>query len=259
MDWVPPMPVLNELVGFATFAAMSLDDAVEDATKYCAVFAIVRLSRRGLSIIPRGVSRVSVAVLLVAAGLALYPTLDHVADRAGDIVGEQFQPQLRSWMHIRKDPHRSDEPPCDSIMDDIVEDTTKFICVAAHYHMGQMLGGSLRNSLAQMFITLDESPFKAGLRIAADSASAIVSIGTPTSRYGRCDEYADRLSDWAQTRWEWAQWCVRSSSHPVVIWRELFPLATPHSIFTPTPSLHNATLVSHLAGASLANHAEKVA
>ena len=197
----PPLPVLTELFAVAQFGATCLDDAVEDATKFCLVYAAVLFCRRWLVYnLPRPAQAVAAAAFV----LGNYPLIDRVADRAGDMA-DPAADAVRAWIGMA--PSGLDEPPDGlhgpdaDVVDDLVEDGFKLLCVSAHYHMGVLLGGSLRHALAQSFTSLDDSALRSALRASADAASAIVAIGTPFARYERCNEYGDTLGDLIQARW----------------------------------------------------------
>ena len=62
----PPLPVLTELFAVAQFGATCLDDAVEDATKFCLVYAAVLFCRRWLVYnLPRPAQAVAAAAFVL--------------------------------------------------------------------------------------------------------------------------------------------------------------------------------------------------
>ena len=130
-----------------------------------------------------------------------YLLIDRVADRAGDMA-DPAADAVRAWIGMA--PSGLDEPPeppDTDVVDDLVEDGFKLLCVSAHYRMGVLLGGSLRHALAQSFTSLDDTALRSPPRASADAASAIVAIGTPFARYERCNDYGDTLGDLLQARW----------------------------------------------------------
>ena len=194
----PPLPVVSELFAISQFGATCLDDAVEDVTKFVLVCAAVLFCRRWLVYnLPVPAQAVAAAALV----LGNYPLIDRFADRAGDMA-DPAADAVRAWIGMA--PSGLDEPPEPpdaDVIDDLVEDGFKLLCVSAHYRMGVLLGGSLRHALAQSFTSLDDSALRSALRASADAASAIVAIGTPFARYERCNDYGDTLGDLVQARW----------------------------------------------------------
>jgi len=77
------------------------------------------------------------------------------------------------------------------VIDDVVEDGFKLVCVRAHYAVGGLLGASLRRAILQ-------STALPVARHAASVAAEAVRFGTVAGRYCRCDEYGDRLGDTLQ-------------------------------------------------------------
>ena len=82
VDWVPPLPIISEFFYMIEFAASSLDDAVEDVSKFLAcwlVFSTVRAALRRVDI-----GDTSSLVAAFAALVAAYPHADVWADKLGD-------------------------------------------------------------------------------------------------------------------------------------------------------------------------------
>ena len=103
VDWVPPLPIISEFFYMIEFAASSLDDAVEDVSKFLAcwlVFSTVRAALRRV-----GIGDTSSLVAASAALVAAYPHADVWADKLGDraqVVLEYCDKQRSSPQHAKR-------------------------------------------------------------------------------------------------------------------------------------------------------------
>lgn len=85
-------------------------------------------------------------------------------------------------------------------VDDLVEDVFKLGCVASHYKMGALLGGTMRRALAGLTadVPMQDSPVFGAMNAAIGVAVEVVKYGTPAGRYAKCNSYGDELGDWVQ-------------------------------------------------------------
>jgi hypothetical protein len=83
------------------------------------------------------------------------------------------------------------------MIDDVIEDAFKSACVASHYTMGALLGGTMRRVIAGWVVNIHGSGARYTVA-AGNAASALVIVGTPAGRYSKCDKFGDRLGDLVQ-------------------------------------------------------------
>jgi len=191
---VPPLPLLQELVGLASFCTDHLDDFVEDSVKLLLLVAMFMLFKHFLR-------RMKAGGWLMHAGLAglgvviLFPAVDHVADLAGDQT-QGIQNWIRLMLgHQPKHPQKeftpADVPWVVQIADDYIEDGFKFVCISSHAWTAQLLSDALLPTLSSISGISDAL---------ANMIGTVVSIGGPASQYAACNEYGDQLGDVVQ-RW----------------------------------------------------------
>ena len=165
---------------------------------------------RDLGLDAAGTRRLGVSMAVAAAGAA-YPSVDQLADSFAHHA-QAMQESLRSTAGLPPStPDAADlglaeeQGAVVGMIDDVVEDAFKSVCVFSHYTMGALLGGTMRRVLASWLAGVDGSSI--GARCAPTAgplASTLVIVGTPAGRYYKCDEYGDRLGDLVQqTMLDW--------------------------------------------------------
>lgn len=186
---LPPLPLVQEMQAIVQFLLDCVDDACEDVLKLLLLTMIwnvaawftttdIRLSRR---------SRMFACGALL---LAVYPYVDEMTDRTADKT-IHAQNAVRSLFGQplkvpEPDDEVSDAPMHLQAVDDMVEDSFKFICIAGHAYMGYIAGAALQTSIP-------------GEGMLEKIAGAVVSVGTPASQYQACDCYGDALGDAVQS------------------------------------------------------------
>lgn len=197
---VPPLPLLQELTGLVSFCTDHLDDFVEDTVKILllitAFHLIQYLLRRVTAVNDGWLTHAAVAGICV---IALFPTIDHVSDLAGD----QTQ-GVQNWLRITMFGYRAkpvsyekatpEVPWLVRVSDDYVEDTFKFACVGSHIWVSRLLSDAL---IPAMFAASERG---VAMPILARTVDTIVSVGGPASQYTACNLYGDELGDVVQ-RW----------------------------------------------------------
>lgn len=189
LDWIPPLPVVGEILDLRNFVAHSFDDFCEDLVKWialtmlfwlaCGVLATCGVSRKGPA---RG------AALLCSTVLA-FPHIDAMGDAVGNMV-QPHQDEMAKWLGLdpAPKPDPGDRKHTKGVVDDYVEDVFKIVCVWSHFHLGSALSDIIIPD------ALLNSPHWAA-RAAGGSASWIVALASPAGYYQACDEYGDRLGD----------------------------------------------------------------
>jgi hypothetical protein len=215
--WAPPLPFVNEFVSLCAFTLDNLDDCCEDALKLILLASVAASVRHAaaaagpyLGLDAAGTRRLGVSMAVAAAG-ATYPSVDQLADSFAHHA-QAMQESLRSTAGLPPStPDAADlglaeeQGAVVGMIDDVVEDAFKSVCVFSHYTMGALLGGTMRRVLASWLAGVDGSSI--GARCAPTAghlASTLVIVGTPAGRYYKCDEYGDRLGDLVQqTMLDW--------------------------------------------------------
>ena len=212
--WAPPLPFVNELLSLVTFGVENLDDCCEDMIKLFMLAAAFVCAGRATSALAGWVNlnvtltrRFSQAVA-VAAACVVYPTADQFSDSLARHA-QGLQETLQATLGLPA----SEPDPIDlvihtstavNMIDDVIEDAFKSVCVFSHYTMGALLGGTMRRIIAGWVVNVDGSTGAGYLMAAGNAASTLVIVGTPAGRYSKCDKFGDRLGDLVQdalTEW----------------------------------------------------------
>ena len=205
---LPPLPLIQDAWSLVHFLVHSLDDAAEDLIKFSFILVAYWLVRRNAK------SDVAGAAALTAVGAAilffyLYPIVDHVADAAGDIMAP-VQNSVRAASGLPEKRRRVIQedggllqhapPPVPltiRLIDDLVEDAFKAVCILSHAHIGALLQTAV---VGRLGAPATSSARGARPSIVRRAAGKLLAIGQPLSQYTSCDAYADTLGDRAQ-RW----------------------------------------------------------
>ena len=206
--WAPPLPFVNEFLSLVTFAVENLDDCCEDITKLfilAAVFVCASRATSGLG----AWANVDAALMwwfnqavAVTAACAVYPTADHLSDTLAQHA-QGLQETLCDALGVpASEPDPTDlvihRTTAENMIDDVIEDVFKSVCVFSHYTMGALLGGTMRRIIAGWVTGMDGSMGARYSVAAGNAASTLVIVGTPAGRYSKCDQFGDRLGDLVQ-------------------------------------------------------------
>ena len=130
--------------------------------------------------------------------LLAFPAINYFSDQVGDgaqavqnvvraklgYPPQDLRPKRAAPAHI---------PFAATVVDDLVEDSFKSVCVYAHARFGMMLAAGVGSTEALL-----GTGTNGVTRWAVHIAKAVVAVGTPAGEYATCDAYADMLGDWAQ-------------------------------------------------------------
>lgn len=206
--WAPPLPFVNEFLSLVTFAVENLDDCCEDMIKLFMLVAAYVCAGRATSALGGWVNldvrltRCFSQAFAVAAACVVYPT----ADQFSDSLARHAQ-GLQETLHVALGLPASEPDPIDlvvhtstavNLIDDVIEDAFKSVCVFSHYTMGALLGGTMRRIVAGWILNVDGSTSAGYLAAAGNAASTLVIVGTPAGRYSKCDKFGDKLGDLVQ-------------------------------------------------------------
>lgn len=190
---VPPLPLLQECVALMRFWCESLDDCLEDVTKLLLLFVALSVSWRINTQCLR--SRVLGHAVIGTFLLLAYPLIDDISNRAGALAVPLQAVSCALFPCTMQHRGRlSNRAGTCNLVDEIVEDTSKLLCVASHAYVGLLLRTAVVHGPAAI-----PSPMRS-------VAGLIVAAGAPAAQYHACDEWSDALGDFAE------QWASRLMS-----------------------------------------------
>jgi len=192
----PPLPVVSEIVSIPRFfLAGQTDDFVEDTTKLACLLgagSFVNGVANKLSLVDGS----STALHVLGMGV-FYKPCDFVGDLFGDIANNAMDKVLL-WLGFDIEleensgiPPGNEPAPVLHVIDDIVEDGFKFVCVWSYFQVGKLYGKNL------LTVLLPYPGFEQVNLIIGD----VIKLGVPIKKYAMCNNYADFLGDLSQLKY----------------------------------------------------------
>jgi hypothetical protein len=201
----PPLPVVEDVQGIISFFLTSLDDLAEDCVKLAIILGVVMLFFN--YIIPRLQRNNSLFLLsfFLVMLLFVYPPVNELGDQVGDQVNV-VQNRWLVFLGYKKKKIRmrsgrlNKKSSLLQTIDDVVEDGFKLGCVGSHLMIGNMLRSAIIANPGTTTEVLRRGVYSGSWRFARATAGLIIVAGAPAKSYQQCDQYADKLGDWAQSQ-----------------------------------------------------------
>lgn len=201
---VPPLPLLQDGLALAIFWCESLDDCVEDLVKVAAALLLLALARSlARQLLPKSALVHGVLMLLV---LSWYPLVDRAANVAGELItplqrANAICPALHESRRNRSSHTlRPASRAASNLVDEVVEDVAKLLCVSSHAYVGLLLHSAVAHAPSVAVLP----PRLRGF------TSWLLMVGPPAAQYQACDEWSDALGDAAHG---WALRLLRRDPH----------------------------------------------
>lgn len=214
----PPLPIIEESIAVARFIVTGVDDVVEDAVKlactalvFSSATAVTKRLRGGLAPAapqPREgegegagwQTQLQWNPVGFAAAIAAYPICDAAGDKLGD-GAEIARDRVMKGFGLTP-PARNTKPPGTTtaaaelqgylapILDDLIEDSFKGVCLGMHGVIGSALGTQLLQGSLGSWLPWLPLPAKT-------AAAAVLTYGTPLKQYTECNAWGDTFGDLA--------------------------------------------------------------
>jgi len=214
----PPLPIIEESIAVARFIVTGVDDVVEDAVKlactalvFSSATAVTKRLRGGLAPAapqPREgegegagwQTQLQWNPVGFAAAIAAYPICDAAGDKLGD--GAEIARDRVMIGFGLTPPARNTKPPGTTtaaaelqgylapILDDLIEDSFKGVCLGMHGVIGSALGTQLLQGSLGSWLPWLPLPAKT-------AAAAVLTYGTPLKQYTECNAWGDTFGDLA--------------------------------------------------------------
>eukprot|EP00927_Polykrikos_kofoidii_P073171 TRINITY_DN69242_c0_g1_i1.p1 TRINITY_DN69242_c0_g1~~TRINITY_DN69242_c0_g1_i1.p1 ORF type:complete len:217 (+),score=34.40 TRINITY_DN69242_c0_g1_i1:94-744(+) len=192
---VPPLPLLREACAIVDVVTSGLDDIAEDCAKLLIFYVLWIVFKRLLSAVRTSVGKISMISSWVVLVVACYRHIDCYADLVGDMV-QPVQDVLKVYSGKSIEPKRevvaTDQqlPLVLYIVDDVIEDSFKAVCVGSHAFIG--------NLLRTGFIQVAEAGRDDVPSAAIKAVGWFIAMGPPAEMYTYCNEYGDKLGNVVQ-------------------------------------------------------------
>ena len=175
-----PLPLITDAAACLSFLFDSLDDAVEDAAKFLMLAALALGSYAVVALVAQVCACCSAQLWLCCC---CHPLRDMLADRLGDAMNPVQNAIRRGFGYNEKVPRPDRGDPvakfgyAATIIDDLVEDTFKAMCISSHV----LVGGILRTAVLTRAAETNIGSTLRGGDLIARTAGAVVAVGTPVS------------------------------------------------------------------------------
>jgi hypothetical protein len=179
-------PIFDIIEGLPKFFKHSLDDAAEDIIKLSMLYCANKFHTKFI---------IHHTAITYLAHTVYYV----IANNVSDYIADKVDIWKNSWFGLEGSSNNNQMKNKNFIIDeleDVVEDVSKFSLLYGSYKVGVLIADS---HVFETFLASTNLPYAQNIGKMADLAIKCI---TPLTEYTRCNEYSDKIGNYAQNSTE---------------------------------------------------------